>query len=207
MRVHVYTRACVLLTCLRGHGGSLTFLLSSPLFSSDLRYYLSPSGSGKRRPLEDGNGQADHVASSNGPTIWDVPCDYVFTAMTTGILDCADSEKMVKSGVKGVFAARAGGVHAKALQNLKDAGIMFAPALACNAGGVVASGIEVTRLATAGMTQEEEFLGLIEDTIEDIYYEAVETAEEFNVPGDLHAGSVIAGFNRVAKAMQEQGHV
>ena len=208
--------------------------------STTARYYLSPSGSGKRGPLLAGAGTggsegpmgrepsvggrgeprrssaslppassaAGGAGAKGAPTVWDVPCDYAFASMTTGIFDEENAQRMIKSGCKGLFMGRAGGVELGALNAIKAADIMFSPALASNAGGVVASGLEVTRqVGSLGQMDENQFLAAIEDTIEDIYEETVETAEEFNVSGDLHSGSVIAAFIRVAKAMQEQGHV
>ena len=87
----------------------------------------------------------------------------------------------------------------------QDAGVLFGPGKAANAGGVATSALEMQQNAsrdswTFGYTEER--LGQIMKSIHD---RCAETAEEYGMPGNYVAGANIAGFMKVAGAMMAQG--
>jgi glutamate dehydrogenase (NADP+) len=88
----------------------------------------------------------------------------------------------------------------------QDAGTLFAPGKAANAGGVATSALEMQQnasRATAGPSrQTEERLATIMRGIHD---RCAETADEYGAPGDYVLGANIAGFVRVAEAMRALG--
>lgn len=88
--------------------------------------------------------------------------------------------------------------------------IWYAPGKAANAGGVAVSGLEMaqnsSRLAWTSEEVDEKLKGIMEST----FLNGLETAKEYVQPAEgvfpsLVAGSNIAGFKKVAAAMNEHG--
>ena len=93
----------------------------------------------------------------------------------------------------------------EAVTLLKEAGVAFGPGKAANAGGVATSALEMRQNSAReswALERTEGELATIMRTIHDTCYE---TAERFGLPGDYVAGANIAGFERVADAMLDQG--
>ena len=93
----------------------------------------------------------------------------------------------------------------EAVRLFQDAGVLFAPGKAANAGGVATSALEMQQNASRDswtFEQTEERLAAI---MRDIHDRCAETAEEYGSPGDYVLGANIAGFVRVAEAMRALG--
>ena len=92
-----------------------------------------------------------------------------------------------------------------AIEAIKEAGLLYAPGKASNAGGVATSGLEMSqnslRLSWSFDEVDEKLHGIMVN----IYKAASETAEQYGKPGDLVLGANIAGFTKVANAMLWQG--
>ena len=87
----------------------------------------------------------------------------------------------------------------------QEAGIIFAPGKAANAGGVATSALEMQQNASRdSWTFEvtEQKLGVIMNSIHD---RCAEVAEEYGSPGNYVLGANVAGFLRVADAMDALG--
>ena len=94
------------------------------------------------------------------------------------------------------------------VERFVDAGILYGPGKAANAGGVAVSGLEMSqncrardldaaRRSTSGCTT----------IMHAIHEHCRVTAEDYDVPGNYVHGANIAGFPKVADAMLEQGVV
>ena len=93
----------------------------------------------------------------------------------------------------------------EAIRILREAGILFGPGKAANAGGVATSALEMQQNASRdrwSFAQTEERLAQIMQSIHD---RCAETADEYGAPGDYVLGANIAGFVRVAEAMRMLG--
>ena len=94
-----------------------------------------------------------------------------------------------------------------ATQQFVDKGILYGPGKAANAGGVATSGLEMAQNAAftswTAEAVDEELLGIMAK----IHQSCVEKAEEYDRPGNYVVGANIAGFEKVAKAMLDQGVV
>jgi glutamate dehydrogenase (NADP+) len=95
----------------------------------------------------------------------------------------------------------------EAIRIFEDNGVLFAPSKACNAGGVTASGLEMSQNAMRLSWPHEELDRRLQDIIRGIHGACIEhgTREDGNV--NYVDGANVAGFVKVADAMLAQGVV
>ncbi|KAI9892480.1 MAG: hypothetical protein M1814_001437 [Vezdaea aestivalis] len=92
----------------------------------------------------------------------------------------------------------------------KAEAIWYAPGKAANAGGVAVSGLEMAQNSARLSWTTEEVDEKLKKIMEDCFKNGLDTAKEYVAPAEgeypsLVAGSNIAGFKKVAAAMQAQG--
>ncbi|MGO1167904.1 MAG: NADP-specific glutamate dehydrogenase, partial [Janibacter sp.] len=92
-----------------------------------------------------------------------------------------------------------------ATEAFRGAGVLYAPGKASNAGGVATSALEMQQNASRDSWGFDETEARLEDIMRDIHRNCVETAEEFDQPGDYVMGANLAGYIKVADAMVAQG--
>jgi glutamate dehydrogenase (NADP+) len=88
-----------------------------------------------------------------------------------------------------------------------DAGILYAPGKAANAGGVATSGLELTQNSMRICWLEDEVDERLRGIMQSIHQVCVEAASAYGTPGNYVNGANIAGFLKVAHAMMDQGVV
>jgi glutamate dehydrogenase (NADP+) len=88
-----------------------------------------------------------------------------------------------------------------------QAGILYGPGKAANAGGVATSGLEMSQNAMRINWPFEEVDQRLRIIMRNIHNACQEAAEEYGHPGNYVAGANIAGFIKVADAMLDQGLV
>ena len=88
-----------------------------------------------------------------------------------------------------------------------EAGILYGPAKAANAGGVATSGLEMAQNSARDSWSREVVDRRLQDIMVAIHANCSEAAEEYCTPGNLVNGANIAGFIKVANAMLDQGLV
>ncbi|MDR5652978.1 NADP-specific glutamate dehydrogenase [Ruixingdingia sedimenti] len=140
-----------------------------------------------------------------GGSIWDVSCDVAMPSATQNELTGKDARTLVKNGVIAVGEGANMPTTPDAVKIFQEAGVLFAPGKAANAGGVATSALEMQQNASRDswtFDQTEARLAVIMRGIHDACYE---TAEEYGAPGDYVLGANIAGFVRVAEAMRALG--
>ena len=86
-----------------------------------------------------------------------------------------------------------------------DAGVMYAPGKASNAGGVATSGLEMTQNYMGQNWTREEVDEKLQDIMKGIHDTCLAAAKEYGKPGNYMGGANIPGFLKVAGAMQAQG--
>ena len=168
----------------------------------------------KEIKLERGGRISEYAEAKGGParfvgdgSIWDVPCDVAMPSATQNELSEDDARTLVRNGVAAVSEGANMPSTPEAINVFRDAGILFGPAKAANAGGVATSALEMQQNASRDswtFKRTEERLAEIMCRIHDT---CAETAEEYGAPGDYVLGANIAGFLRVAGAMRAQGVV
>jgi glutamate dehydrogenase (NADP+) len=88
-----------------------------------------------------------------------------------------------------------------------DAGILYGPGKAANAGGVATSGLEMSQNSMRLSWPREEVDARLRQIMVAIHQNCFETAERYGTPGNLVNGANIGGFLKVANAMMDQGVV
>ena len=93
----------------------------------------------------------------------------------------------------------------EAIAYLQKNKLVVGPAKAANAGGVAVSALEMAQNAQRYSWTEQELDEKLKAVMKSIYYESLKAAQKFGLGCDLVRGANIAGFIRVAEAMQAQG--
>ncbi|RWZ75243.1 NADP-specific glutamate dehydrogenase [Streptomyces albidoflavus] len=140
-----------------------------------------------------------------GGSVWEVPADVALPSATQNELTEADATTLIRNGVKAVSEGANMPTTPEAVHLLQQAGVAFGPGKAANAGGVAVSALEMSQnhaRTTWPATRVEAELAAIMTAIHDTCHE---TAERYGAPGDYVTGANIAGFERVADAMVQQG--
>ena len=88
---------------------------------------------------------------------------------------------------------------------LQDAGVLFGPAKAANAGGVATSALEMSQNSMRYSWTFEEVDAKLKNIMEDIYAKTSGAAKEYGHEGNLVIGANIAGFKKVADSMMAHG--
>ncbi len=141
----------------------------------------------------------------DGGSIWNVPCDVAMPSATQNELTGTDAKALVKNGVIAVGEGANMPTTPHGVRIFQEAGVLFAPGKAANAGGVATSALEMQQNASRDswtFEQTEKRLAVIMHNIHDL---CAETADEYGAPGDYVLGANIAGFVRVAEAMDALG--
>ncbi|ADZ70697.1 NADP-specific glutamate dehydrogenase [Polymorphum gilvum] len=150
-------------------------------------------------------GVGAHFIACDKSSIWEVPCDVAMPSATQNELSGKDARALVKNGVIAVGEGANMPSTPEAVKVFRDAGVLFAPGKAANAGGVATSALEMQQNASRdswSFEQTEARLAVIMRNIHDTCHQ---TAEEYGAPGDYVLGANIAGFVRVAEAMRMLG--
>jgi glutamate dehydrogenase (NADP+) len=146
---------------------------------------------------------ATYVEGCKG--IWTVPCDIALPCATQNELDETAAKALIANGCLGVFEGANMPCTPEAITAIKGAGLMFAPAKASNACGVLCSGLEMSQNSERLSWSFDEVDGKMKGLMEGIYATCAAAAEKYGMKGDIQAGANIAGFLKVADAMLAQG--
>ena len=140
-----------------------------------------------------------------GGSIWDVACDVAMPSATQNELTGKDARTLVRNGVVAVGEGANMPSTPEAVRIFQDVGVLFAPGKAANAGGVATSALEMQQNASRDSWTFEQTESRLAYIMESIHDRCAETAEEYGAPGDYVLGANIAGFVRVAEAMDALG--
>ncbi|MBE6892762.1 MAG: NADP-specific glutamate dehydrogenase [Ruminococcaceae bacterium] len=142
-----------------------------------------------------------------GPkNMWlDVKADVVLPCATQNEIDEEAAKAIVANGAMAMAEGANMPNTPEAIKVYKEAGILYAPGKASNAGGVATSGLEMTQNSERLSWTFEEVDAKLESIMKNIYKSCVDAAAEYGFGYDLEAGANIAGFKKVAEAMIAQG--
>ena len=139
--------------------------------------------------------------------IWSIPCDVALPCATQNEIDEASAELLVKNGVKYVAEGANMPSTLKAIEAFQNAGVVFLPAKAANAGGVATSALEMAQSSQRLFWTFEEVDKKLNDIMVNIYHNIDKAAKKYGMEGNYVAGANIAGFEKVAEAMMAHGIV
>ncbi len=140
-----------------------------------------------------------------GGSIWDIPCDIAMPSATQNELTGKDARALIAHGVIAVGEGANMPSTPEAVRLFQEAGVMFAPGKAANAGGVATSALEMQQNASRDSWSFEQTEERLAQIMRNIHDSCAATAETYGDPGNYVLGANIAGFERVAEAMTALG--
>ena len=138
---------------------------------------------------------------------WDLKAECAFPCATQNELNEKDAQNLLRNGVYLVAEGANMPTSAAGVQVFLDAGILYAPGKAANAGGVATSGLEMSQNSMRICWLRDEVDGRLQEIMKSIHQSCVDAAAEYGSPGNYVHGANIAGFLKVANAMLDQGLV
>ncbi len=148
-----------------------------------------------------------HSYPEGGHAVWSIPCDVAFPSATQNELNLVDAKHLVAHGCRLVNEGANMPTTPDAVAYLQEHDVFFGPAKAANAGGVAVSQLEMAQNASMEHWSFAEVDTKLFEIMKNIFNTAHETAEAYGHPGNLIVGANIAGFQKVADAMIDQGAV
>ncbi len=139
--------------------------------------------------------------------LWNIKADCAFPSATQNEITAKDAANLIKNGVKLVAEGANMPSTFEATKAFLDAGVLYGPAKAANAGGVATSGLEMAQNSMRLSWPREEVDNRLHQIMIAIHRSCYETAEKYGTPGNLVNGANIAGFLKVANSMLDQGLV
>jgi glutamate dehydrogenase (NADP+) len=139
--------------------------------------------------------------------LWNIKADCAFPSATQNEVNAKDAASLIKNGVKLVAEGANMPSTLEATKMFLDAGSLYGPAKAANAGGVATSGLEMAQNSARLTWDRDEVDDRLHKIMITIHKNCYETAETYGTPGNLVNGANIAGFLKVANAMLDQGLV
>ena len=137
--------------------------------------------------------------------IWTVKCDIALPCATQNELDGESADALIKNGVMAVAEGANMPSTPEAVAKFLDAGVLFGPAKAANAGGVATSGLEMSQNSERLSWTFDEVDQKLHGIMKNIFHNAYNASKEYGAEGNLVVGANIAGFLKVADAMKWQG--
>ena len=137
---------------------------------------------------------------------WSLACDIALPCATQNELDAEAARTLLKNGCVCVAEGANMPTTLEAVDLFIEAGILFAPGKASNAGGVAVSGLEMSQNAMRLLWTAGEVDSKLHNIMQSIHHACVHYGEE-NGRINYVKGANIAGFVKVADAMLAQGVV
>ena len=142
-----------------------------------------------------------------GKGVWTTPCDVALPCATQNELLIDDAKALVANGCFAVAEGANMPTSLEATKYLQDNGVLFCPGKASNAGGVATSALEMTQNSERLSWTFEEVDAKLKTIMVNIFHNLDDAAKQYDMAGNYVAGANIAGFLKVADAMQAQGIV
>ncbi len=133
-------------------------------------------------------------------TPWGVKCDIAFPSATQNEIRKADAEMLVQNGCKAVGEGANMPTDLEGVAVFLNAGILYGPAKAANAGGVSVSGLEMSQNSLRLSWTRAEVDTRLREIMKGIHQQCVTWGSAKNGVNYVN-GANIAGFKKVADAM------
>ena len=139
--------------------------------------------------------------------LWNHKAHCAFPSATQNEINVKDAQNLLKNGIYVVSEGANMPTTIDGVKTFLDAGILYGPGKAANAGGVATSGLEMSQNSMRLPWAREEVDNRLHGIMKSIHKTCVETAERFGTPGNYVNGANIGGFLKVADSMLDQGLV
>ncbi len=136
---------------------------------------------------------------------WDITCDIALPCATQNELDGEHAKSLVQNGCRVVAEGANMPATAEAIETFHEAGVLFAPGKASNAGGVATSGLEMSQNSQRLSWTRYEVDCKLKEIMQGIHRQCLDYSTSIEgKPNYLH-GANLAGFVKVADAIIGQG--
>ena len=139
--------------------------------------------------------------------LWSVPADCAFPSATQDEIGLKDADSLVRAGITLVAEGANMPTVPEGMDRFIDGGVLYAPSKASNAGGVAVSGLEMAQGMQLAQWSSEEVDRRLQEIMSRIHETVLQTAEEYDRPGNYVVGSNIAGFVKVGDAMLDESPI
>ena len=147
-----------------------------------------------------------HISFHPGKRPWAVPVDIAMPCATQNEISGDEARALLKNGVLAVCEGANMPTELDGARDFVDAGILYGPAKAANAGGVAVSGLEQSQNALRLSWNAHEVDSRLQTIMHDIHETCVRHGSE-NGHVNYVKGANIGGFLKVADAMLAYGIV
>ena len=139
--------------------------------------------------------------------IWTVPCNIAMPCASQNEMDVEGAKALIANGAFAVFEGANMPLTPEAIAAVNEAGLLYTPGKASNAGGVATSGLEMSQNSIRMSWSFEEVDEKLHGIMKSIFNACLAASIECGKPGDMMIGANVAGFLKVADAMMKQGVV
>ena len=137
---------------------------------------------------------------------WSIPCDIAVPCATQNEISEDEAKTLIKNGCMAVAEGANMPTVQKGIDAYLEAGVLYAPSKAANAGGVAVSGLEMTQNSMRLSWERDELERKLHAIMQKIHDKCVQHGEE-NGKINYRKGANIAGFIRVAEALVSCGNI
>ncbi len=147
------------------------------------------------------------TSSTDHNPLWNHKADCAFPSATQNEINGKDAANLVRNGVLCVSEGANMPTTPEGVRAFLDAGILYGPGKAANAGGVAVSGLEMAQNSMRLPWPKDEVDLRLRQIMKSIHQTCVDMSNRFGTPGNYVNGANIGGFLKVADAMMDQGVV
>jgi len=142
-----------------------------------------------------------------GKRPWHVPCQIAFPCATQNELNEEEAKALLSNGVMAIAEGANMPTEPGGIRAFRDAGVLYAPGKAANAGGVAVSGLEQSQNALRLSWSRDEVDAKLKHIMQDIHEKCVLHGKQEDGSLDYVQGANLSGFIKVAEAMLAYGVV
>ncbi|WP_028584197.1 NADP-specific glutamate dehydrogenase [Desulfogranum mediterraneum] len=146
------------------------------------------------------------VAYYPGKRPWQIPCEIAIPCATQNEINTEDARTLLNNGCLAVVEGANMPTIQEGVDLYLEAGILYGPSKAANAGGVAISGLEMTQNSMRLSWSREELDRRLQGIMADIHRQCVKHGQE-GKRVNYRKGANIAGFLRVADALVACGNI
>ena len=148
---------------------------------------------------------SEHDLSAGSSPLWSIPGQVAFPSATQNEIDGVAAQALVDNGILAVSEGANMPTTPEGQAIFIDAGVLYGPGKAANAGGVAVSALEMAQSSQRTYSSREEVDDRLRGIMKRIHKVSLDAAAAYDVPGNYLHGANIAGFTKVADAMVDQG--
>lgn len=142
----------------------------------------------------------------NPKDIWSIKCDIALPCATQNEIDLEAAKLLVENKVIAVSEGANMPCTLEATNYFIQNKVLYGPAKAANAGGVLVSGLEMSQNSMRYSWSFEEVDHKLKEQMEKIFLEVHTCARHYGDEYNTMLGANISGFKKVANAMISQGY-